>query len=99
VVLIACLNIFASVRLYGADNLVRTQKIAQGVLVWVLPLVGALLVLAILRTSDRESVQTRLRSQIDGDGFENADGPFYGPGQRHSGHDASGHDAGGGHGH
>ncbi len=98
VVFVVCLNVFASYCLLRAESLKRGQKIAQGVLVWVFPLVGAWLIIAILRTNHRESMPKRLRSQIDGDGFENADGPFYGPGQGHSSHDAGGHDAGGGHG-
>jgi hypothetical protein len=98
-VLVGCLNVLASVRLYRANELTRTQKSVQGVLVWAVPLLGALLVLAILNMSDREVVPRRLRSQIDGDGFNNADGPFYGPGQAHSGHDAGGHDPGAGDGH
>ena len=99
VVLVACLDVFVSYCLVHVQSLTRGQKIVQGVLVWMFPLVGALLILAILRTNDRESMPKRLRSQIQGDGFDGADGPFYGPGQGHSGHDAGGHDSGGGDGH
>jgi hypothetical protein len=99
VTFVAGLNVLASVRLYGSDQLAPGQKIVQGVLVWAIPLLGALLVLVILHTADREAVPRRLRSQIDGDGFTNADGPFYGLGQGHSGHDAGGHDFGGSDGH
>lgn len=92
VVLVACLNAYASIRLYRADSLDRFQKGAQGVLVWALPLLGVLLVLAIRNASDRESIPTRLRSQIDGDGFDNAYGSDAAGEQGHSGHDAGGGD-------
>ena len=46
-------NLMATVALIRTSGLTRFQKIAQGVIVWMLPLVGAFLVLHLIGQSDR----------------------------------------------
>ncbi len=100
--LVACLNVYACVCLRRTDGLDRTQKVSQAILVWVAPVFGAVLVLAILRASDAGSMTFRGRGGRDADGFyvpDSNDSSGGGNGHGHSGHDAGGGDSGGGHGH
>ena len=46
----------ATVVLVRTDSLTRFQKVAQGVIVWVLPFIGAFLVLRLIGQSDRAAI-------------------------------------------
>jgi hypothetical protein len=46
-------NLMATVALVRTDSLTRFQKIAQAVIVWMLPFIGAFLVLHLIGQSDR----------------------------------------------
>jgi hypothetical protein len=49
-------NLMATVALIRTSGLTRFQKVAQGVIVWMLPFVGAFLVLHLIGQSDRASI-------------------------------------------
>jgi uncharacterized membrane protein YgcG len=49
-------NLMATVALIRTSGLTRFQKVAQGVIVWVFPFVGALLVLHLIGQSDRAAI-------------------------------------------
>jgi hypothetical protein len=49
-------NLMATVALIRTDSLTRFQKIAQAVIVWVLPLFGAFLVLHLIGQSDWRAI-------------------------------------------
>ena len=49
-------NVMATVALIRTNGLTRFQKIAQGVIVWVLPFLGAFLVQHLIGQSDREAI-------------------------------------------
>jgi hypothetical protein len=49
-------NLMATVALIRTSGLTRFQKVAQGVIVWMLPLVGAFLVLHLIGQSDRAAI-------------------------------------------
>jgi hypothetical protein len=53
------LNVVASICLVRTEQLTRFQKIAQGVVVWLVPIVGALVVLHLLVESDPNMVRHR----------------------------------------
>jgi carbon starvation protein CstA len=50
-------NLLATVALVRTTSLTRFQKVAQGVIVWVLPLLGAFLVLHLIGQSDRVAIE------------------------------------------
>jgi hypothetical protein len=57
VALIAALtNLMATAALIRTDSLTRFQKIAQGVIVWILPFIGSFLVLHLIGQSDRAAI-------------------------------------------
>ena len=49
-------NLMATVALIRTAELTQFQKVAQGIIVWVLPFVGAFLVLHLIGQSDREAI-------------------------------------------
>ena len=49
-------NLMATVALVRTSGLTQFQKVAQGVIVWVLPFVGAFLVLHLIGQSDRAAI-------------------------------------------
>jgi hypothetical protein len=49
-------NLMATVALIRTSGLTRFQKVAQAVIVWVLPFLGAFLVLHLIGQSDREAI-------------------------------------------
>ena len=49
-------NLMATVALIRTSGLTRFQKIAQGVVVWLLPFLGAFLVLHLIGQSDRAAI-------------------------------------------
>jgi hypothetical protein len=49
-------NVMATVALIRTSGLTRFQKVAQGVIVWVLPFMGGFLVLHLIGQSDREAI-------------------------------------------
>ena len=49
-------NLTATVALIRTNSLTRFQKVAQGVIVWLLPFIGALLVLHFISQSDRAAI-------------------------------------------
>lgn len=49
-------NAMATVALIRTSGLTRFQKIAQGVIVWMLPIVGASLILHLIGQSDRAAI-------------------------------------------
>src|ERR1700720_3551618 len=49
-------NLMAIVALIRTSGLTRFQKIAQGVIVWMLPFIGAFLVLHLIGQSDRAAI-------------------------------------------
>jgi hypothetical protein len=49
-------NLMATVALVRTSALTRLQKVAQGVIVWVLPFAGALIVLHLIGQSDRAAI-------------------------------------------
>lgn len=51
------INIVATAALYKAEDLQISQKVAQGILVWLLPIVGATIVLFVRRKTSRKSSQ------------------------------------------
>ena len=53
VLIVVVLNLMATVALIRASGLTRFQKVAQAVIVWTLPFVGAFLVLHLIGQSDR----------------------------------------------
>jgi hypothetical protein len=61
------LNVLATILLIRSEYLTRTQKAAQAALNWLLPLVGSIVVIAVLRNpgTDRDSSPEVTRS-IDG---------------------------------
>jgi hypothetical protein len=56
VLIIAVLNLMATVSLIRTSGLTRFQKVAQGVIVWMLPFLGAFLVLHLIGQSDRAAI-------------------------------------------
>jgi hypothetical protein len=50
-------NLLATAALIWTSSLTRFQKVAQGIIVWVLPLLGAWLVLHLLGQSDRAAIE------------------------------------------
>jgi hypothetical protein len=56
VLIVVVLNLMATVSLIRANGLTRFQKGAQGVIVWMLPFVGAFLVLHLIGQSDRAAI-------------------------------------------
>jgi hypothetical protein len=53
---VVVLNLMATVSLIRTSSLTRFQKVAQGVIVWVLPLFGAFLVLHLIGQGDRAAI-------------------------------------------
>jgi hypothetical protein len=49
-------NLMATVALIRTSGLTRFQKVAQGVIVWMLPFLGAFLVLHLIGQSDRAAI-------------------------------------------
>jgi hypothetical protein len=49
-------NLLATVALIRTHGLTRFQKVAQGVILWILPFVGAFVVLHLIGQSDRAAV-------------------------------------------
>ena len=49
-------NLMATVALIRTSGLTRFQKVAQGAIVWMLPFVGAFVVLHLIGQSDRASI-------------------------------------------
>jgi hypothetical protein len=61
---LVALQVWATVRVYRSDLYEREQKWLQAKLIWLVPLVGAMLVLSVMKeddTSDRKN-RTHLRS-------------------------------------
>lgn len=56
---IAGLDVVATICLLRTEQLSRFQKLAQGAFVWLLPVIGALLVLRLLAESDPDLVRQR----------------------------------------
>jgi hypothetical protein len=56
VLIVVVLNLMATVSLIRTNGLTRFQKVAQGVIVWMLPFVGAFLVLHLIGQSDRAAI-------------------------------------------
>lgn len=56
VLIVVVLNLMATISLIRTNGLTRFQKIAQGVVVWMLPFVGAFLVLHLIGQSDRAAI-------------------------------------------
>jgi hypothetical protein len=54
--IVVAANLTATVALIRTSALTRFQKVAQGVIVWVLPFVGSFLVLHLIGQSDREAI-------------------------------------------
>jgi hypothetical protein len=55
-IIVVVVNLMASVALVRTSGLTRFQKVAQGVIVWLLPFVGAFLVLHLIGQSDRAAI-------------------------------------------
>ncbi len=53
------LNVIACIALYRTDDVGRIQKVAQAAIIWLVPLVGAMLVLRIINEQDEEAVPRR----------------------------------------
>jgi len=53
---LVAVNLMATVALVRTNGLTRFQKVAQGVIVWVLPFLGAFLVLHLIGQSDRAAI-------------------------------------------
>ena len=49
---IVLLNIYATVRLWRSDSFNQFQKTAQSVIVWLLPVVGAVMVIAFIKEDE-----------------------------------------------
>ena len=49
-------NLMATVALLRTDSLTRFQKIAQAIIVWIAPFIGAFLVLHLIGRSDRAAI-------------------------------------------
>ena len=49
-------NLMATMALIRTDSLTRFQKIAQAIIVWMLPFIGAFLVLHLIGQSDRAAI-------------------------------------------
>jgi hypothetical protein len=102
-VLVIYLNIAASIGLFRTKDLNRFQKWCQYVIVWLLPYIGARLVLTLLRETDPSSApRSMLGYRIFGmiETAETRNSAWAGD-DSHSTHhhDGSGHDSGtGGHG-
>lgn len=62
VVIVIALNLFVSVYLAKRDDLNRFQKVAQILIVWLVPLVGALGLWQFHRSQDNESIQAHKRT-------------------------------------
>jgi hypothetical protein len=56
VLIVVVLNLMVTVSLIRTNGLTRFQKVAQGVIVWMLPFVGAFLVLHLIGQSDRAAI-------------------------------------------
>jgi hypothetical protein len=56
VLIVVVANLLATVALIRTSGLTRFQKVAQGVIVWVLPFIGAFLVLHLIGQSDQASI-------------------------------------------
>jgi hypothetical protein len=56
VALVVVANLMATVALVRTSGLTRFQKVAQGVIVWMLPFLGAFLVLHLIGQSDRAAI-------------------------------------------
>jgi hypothetical protein len=54
--IVVVLNLMATVSLIRTSSLTRFQKIAQAIVVWMVPFVGALLVLHLIGQSDRAAI-------------------------------------------
>jgi hypothetical protein len=54
--IVVVLNLMATVSLIRTSSLTRIQKIAQAIIVWMVPFVGALLVLHLIGQSDRAAI-------------------------------------------
>jgi hypothetical protein len=54
--LVVAANLLATVALFRTSGLTRFQKVAQGVIVWMLPFIGAFLVLHLIGQSDRVAI-------------------------------------------
>jgi hypothetical protein len=54
--IVVVVNLMASVALVRTSGLTRFQKVAQGVIVWLLPFVGAFLVLHLIGQSDQAAI-------------------------------------------
>lgn len=53
IVVVVVLNAYATWRILRSDDLERLQKYAQGVIVWLLPLLGSMLVIYFLNNAYR----------------------------------------------
>jgi hypothetical protein len=54
--IVVVLNLMATVSLFRTSSLTRFQKIAQGLIVWMLPFLGAFLVLHLIGQSDQAAI-------------------------------------------
>ena len=92
--LVVLLNLAATVMLVRSDFETPLQKVLQLVFVWVIPCVGSIIVIAVLRGA-RSDRRPRFASDSSGDAWLPGSGPeSEGFGGHHGGHGESGGDAG-----
>ena len=92
--LVVLLNLVATVMLARSDFETRLQKALQLVFVWVVPFIGSIIVIAVLRSA-RSDHKPHFASDSPGDSWLAGSGPqSEGLGGHHGGHGEGGGDAG-----
>ena len=77
---IACYQVYVTVRVLGASEYSRAQKIAQSVIIWLVPFLGAgLCHLVLYTTTDR--TRPSHGKLLEGDDFDGGDGRLEGRGR------------------
>ncbi len=95
--LVLCLNLYASVKLLRSGLYDRQQKRTQGVLIWLVPLFGSILVLVVMSGQQTRSGPAKpTRSDEDGYSLKYSGWGPGADGRTRGGGDGGGGDGGGG---